>query len=98
MQISRTSTFKRNYKALKKKHYDMGKLEAVLKLIVNDDKETLVRKHKLHQLKGKHKGISELHIEEDWLLLFFIRDKRIELLLLATGKHDDVFRPTYDLS
>ena len=90
MKISRSATFKRNYKRLKKKHYDMTKLEDVLRLILLDDQETLKRKYRLHFLKGNRKGKLELHIEKDWLLVYQIIGDRIELLLLATGGHDDV--------
>ena len=44
MKIERTATFKRNFKALKKKNYDMSKFENVLNYLVNADKEILKNK------------------------------------------------------
>lgn len=90
MKIKRTPTFKRNYKQLKKKHYDMQKLETVLRLLVQQQTEVLRRKYKDHALQGNKQGLRELHIEKDWLLVYEIRNDVLELWLLATGKHDDV--------
>nr|WP_143351432.1 type II toxin-antitoxin system YafQ family toxin [Enterococcus hirae] len=44
MKIKRTPTFKRNYKSLKKKHYDMQKLENVLELLVQQRTDILYQK------------------------------------------------------
>lgn len=90
MKISRTPTFKRNYKMLKKKHYDMSKLEIVIELLVLGEADVLYRKYKDHALKGDKQGLRELHIEKDWLLLYEIKNDILELWLLATGKHDDI--------
>lgn len=90
MKIRRTPTFKRNYKSLKKKHYDMQKLETVLELLLQQQTEVLYRKYKDHALKGNKQGLRELHIEKDWLLIYEIKNEILELWLLATGKHDDV--------
>lgn len=94
MRINYTPTFTRNYKALKKKHYDMRKLSRVIDLLINQDHEELVRKYKDHALKGNRKNDRELHIESDWLLVYRIEHDILELVLLATGSHDQVFRNT----
>jgi len=90
MKIKRTPTFKRNYKSLKKKHYDMQKLEMVLELLVQQRTDILYQKYRDHALKGNKQGLRELHIEKDWLLVYEIKNDVLELWLLATGKHDDV--------
>ncbi|MEW4403867.1 type II toxin-antitoxin system YafQ family toxin [Enterococcus sp. AN402] len=90
MKIKRTPTFKRNYKFLKKKHYDMQKLEIVLELLVQQQTDILYQRYKDHALKGNKQGLRELHIEKDWLLVYEIKNEILELWLLATGKHDDV--------
>lgn len=87
-----STTFKRCYKSLKKKHYDMSKFETVVDLIVNREQEILNRIYKDHQLKGDLNDIRELHIESDWLLTYRIINDTLELFLIATGSHDDVFR------
>lgn len=90
MKIEREPTFKRNYKALKKKHYDMNELEKVITLLVNQDTQAL-KKYRDHALIGNLQGLRELHIKNDWLLIYAIDDDKLTLFLLATGKHDDVF-------
>lgn len=97
MEIKRTATFKKNFKSLKKKHYNMKKLEVVLNLLVQNEKEILTTKYKDHALQGNLKGLRELHIESDWLLVYRMVNNNLELWLLATGKHDDVFRYKYDI-
>lgn len=94
MKIRTAPTFERNYKALKKKHYDMDKFEVVLDLLLNQDTEQLVHKYRDHALRGNKKGLRELHIENDWLLVYRIDNGCLELWLLATGSHDQVFRNT----
>lgn len=88
----KTNIFEKNYKNLKKKHYNMYKLKEVTDLIVTQQKEELVRVYKDHQLQGNLKEFRELHIESDWLLVYKVKDNNLTLLLIATGKHDEVFR------
>lgn len=70
----------------------MEKLREPIELIVKGDTGTLKRKYKDHALKGDLKGKRELHIEGDWLLVYQIENNNLELWLLATGSHDEVFR------
>ncbi|MGL9730132.1 type II toxin-antitoxin system RelE/ParE family toxin [Enterococcus sp. DIV0756] len=90
--IEYTPIFKKGFKRAKKKHYDMSKLQIVIELIVAEERETLVKKYNDHSLKGSHKGLRELHIERDWLLVYKIVNQKLKLYLLATGSHDEVFR------
>lgn len=97
MQINRTPEFKRAYKKLKRKHYDMNKLKNVIQVIVANDVDTLKAKHKYHQLKGKYKGLSEVHVDrqynDDWILIYNIHNDQLTVLdLITTGNHDQVFR------
>ncbi len=92
MEIRLAPPFERNYKALKKKHYDMSKLDEVLDLLIDQRTDVLIRKYKDHALKGNKKGLRELHIESDWLLVYRIDNDYLELWLLATGSHDQIFR------
>ncbi|EOH91715.1 hypothetical protein I588_01131 [Enterococcus pallens ATCC BAA-351] len=52
MKIRETPIFKRDFKRIKKKHYDMTKLKTAVNLIVSQDKQLLVRKYKDHSLVG----------------------------------------------
>lgn len=97
MRIERTATFKKCYKSLKKKHYDVKKLIEPIEMIVAQDTENLIRKYRDHALKGNMKGQRELHIEKDWLLLYELEkdelgEEILILWLLETGSHDYIFR------
>ncbi|WP_143462985.1 type II toxin-antitoxin system RelE/ParE family toxin [Levilactobacillus enshiensis] len=89
--VRTTKLFERHLKRLRKKHYDITKLENVVQLIVTEDHETLVRKYRWHLLKGNNAGINELHLEADWLLMYTItNENEVTLLLLDTGSHHDI--------
>lgn len=99
MIINRTAEFKRNYKKLQRKHYNMDKLKKVIELIVSGNTKELVYKHKDHQLKGKYKALRELHVDrsynDNWILVYQIRNDQLDLHildLLQTGDHDHVLR------
>ena len=49
----------------------------------------LPAKYKDHKLKGDYEGSRELHIEPDWLLIYFETEE--EIILEATGTHSDLF-------
>lgn len=82
--------FKRDYKRLKKKHFNIKKLQEVVHLLMMN--ETLPLKYHDHALSGDLQGMRELHIEKDWLLIYQINDDELTLLLLRTGSHDQLFK------
>lgn len=89
--IVRTPHFKRDYKALAKKHYDMRLLERALRALVDQDENLLDAKYRDHALKGEWTGYRELHIAGDWLLIYRIDGESLQLVLTRTGSHDDLF-------
>lgn len=99
MIINRTAEFKRNYKRLKRKHYDMNRLKYAINLIVDGKTDELIRKHKDHQLKGKYKALRELHVDrsynDNWVMVYQIHDDELNLQildLLRTGDHDHMLK------
>lgn len=99
MIINRTAEFKRDFKRLKRKHYDMERLKHVIELIVSGNTEKLVHKHKDHQLKGKYKNLRELHVDrsysDNWIMIYQIRNGQLNLHvldLLKTGDHDHLLK------
>jgi len=44
-----------------------------------------------HSLSGEWAGYRECHIEPDWLLIYKINDKVLELVLIRTGSHSELF-------
>ena len=86
--IQRTSSFKRDYKLIKKRGYDINKLKAVITIIAEGN-EIPVAYHD-HALTGNWLGYRELHIEPDWLLVYRIYDNQLILSLTRTGTHSDL--------
>lgn len=88
-EIERTNQFKRDYKALKKRGYDISLLgEVVTKLA---DGTPLPEKYRDHPLSGRWSGTRECHITPDWLLVYRIDDGVLVLTLSRTGTHSDLF-------
>jgi mRNA interferase YafQ len=90
LTIEYTSISKRDLKRMGKKHYNMKKLEKVVKLLVTNNQDELIRKYKDHALKGNWKGYRELHLDKDWLLIYKIDDKNLILTMTRTGSHDEL--------
>ncbi len=79
--------FKKDVKRAEKRDKDLGKLKAVLLLLMAGD--PLPPEYRDHPLKGDWKGFRDLHVEPDWLLLYRIAGD--ELQLARTGAHSDIF-------
>lgn len=88
LQVVRHSTFKKDYKRIKRRGCDVEKLRGIITLLAN--KEQLPRKYKNHKLVGDWAGRMECHIQSDWLLLY--RYTETELILERTGTHSDLFK------
>lgn len=83
-----TSSFKKDYKKLLKRKYDILLLDAVVEKLQNG--EPLPEHNKDHALTGNWKGYRECHIAPDWLLVYRIYEKKLILSLTRTGSHSDL--------
>lgn len=81
--------FERDVKKLRKKHFDLVRLQDAVTALFEEDEPTLVRLRD-HALKGSWKGYRELHIDADWLLIYQIERDELELVLVRSGSHDDL--------
>ena len=45
-----------------------------------------------HPLKGNLKGVRELHIQPDWLLMYIRNKRELVLTLTRTGTHADLLK------
>jgi len=88
-KIERTSRFKKDYKLIKKRGYDIGLLEDVVKILAKG--EPLPEKYLDHSLKGDYKDCRECHITPDWLLIYEVVENTLKLYLTRTGTHSDLF-------
>ncbi|OIP07786.1 MAG: type II toxin-antitoxin system mRNA interferase toxin, RelE/StbE family [Rhodocyclales bacterium CG17_big_fil_post_rev_8_21_14_2_50_68_7] len=83
----RCGQFKRDVRSAEKRGKDMGKLRALLVLLIEG--RPLPAEYLDHPLKGKWNGYRDAHIEPDWLLIYRIAGN--DLLLARTGLHADIF-------
>lgn len=85
LKIKQTKQFKKSLKKVVKQEKDINKLFAIVKLLCQ--KSELPLALRVHELKGRWRGIRELHIESDWLLAYQVLDDELVLLLIDTGSH-----------
>ncbi len=83
-----SGSFKKDYKKLIKRKYNMDLLEAVVDKLLNA--EILPSKNRDHALSGNWAGYRECHIEPDWLLVYRINEDKLILALTRTGSHSDL--------
>lgn len=89
LTIKYQSAFKKDYKRIVKRGYDIRLLEEVISILAN--REPLPEKFRDHSLLGKYTGCRECHITPDWLLIYEIDGDELILYLTRTGAHSDLF-------
>lgn len=87
--IKLTSRFKKDYKTIVKRGYDVSLLETVIDDLAH--RRTLPEKCRDHSLGGDYRGFRECHIQPDWLLIYLVDDDVLTLTLTRTGTHSDLF-------
>jgi len=88
LNLVRSNKFKKDVVRLQSRGKDMEKLKAAILLLL--DQKPLPERYKDHALQGELKGMRDLHIEPDWLLLYKISGDNLELA--RTGTHSDLFK------
>ncbi|MBQ7265666.1 MAG: type II toxin-antitoxin system YafQ family toxin [Firmicutes bacterium] len=89
LKLTVTGKFKKDYKVIKKRGYDLSLLAEVLDRLINE--EPLDTKHHDHPLTGNYTGFRECHIQPDWLLIYKIQENTAILVASRTGTHSDLF-------
>jgi len=89
LRIRYSSRFKKDFKAIVKRGYDVKLLEEILNLLVQE--KTLPQKYIDHPLTGDYAGHRECHITPDWLLIYKVEKDILILSLTRTGTHSDLF-------
>ena len=83
-----TTAFKKDYKRLQKRGWNMAKLRQVLESLAGD--EAHEEQYKDHPLRGNYTGARDCHVEPDWVVIYAVVGD--ELRLLRTGTHTDLFK------
>ena len=89
LAIVPTSQFKKDFKRIKKRGYNLSELQAVLDKLVN--REELEARNRDHALSGNYAGFRECHIKPDWLLVYAVDNDKLILTASRTGSHSDLF-------
>lgn len=89
LTINYHTSFKKDYKKLVKRGYDLQLLTEAIEILANE--EELPPKYKAHNLSGNYSGFKECHIQPDWLLIYKIDNNVLTLSLSRTGTHSDLF-------
>lgn len=83
-----TSRYKKSLKKMLKRGKDIKKIVAVVEILAKG--ETLPPQYKDHALVGDLVGTRDCHIENDWVLLYQIKNGILILTLVDTGTHSDL--------
>ena len=91
LKIEFTGQFKRDYKLAVKRGCDPQELTLVITLLASQ--QPLPEKYRDHALENSrsYKNVRECHIKPDWLLIYKVYADRLELELIRTGTHSDLF-------
>jgi mRNA interferase YafQ len=87
-QIIYEKSFRKQYRLLKKRRYDMELLDDVILKLANGEK--LQTKHHDHPLRGDRHGYRDCHIKDDWVLIYKIDKGILTLILSETGTYSDL--------
>lgn len=83
-----TSRYKKSLKKMLKRGKDIKKIVAVVEMLAKG--EALPPQYKDHALVGDLIGTRDCHIENDWVLLYQIKNDILILTLVDTGTHSDL--------
>ena len=89
LTIKYQTVFKKDYKRIVKRGYDIRLLEEVISILAEN--RPLPQKYRDYSLSGDYSGCRECHITPDWLLIYQIREDELILYLTRTGTHSDLF-------
>ncbi len=87
--ISITGQFKKDYKTIVKRGWNIALLESTLQILISG--KELPEKYRNHPLKGKFKDAFDCHIESDWILIYKKNIIEQSIILVRTGTHSDLF-------
>lgn len=72
LTIKYQTTFKKDYKRIVKRGYDIRLLEEVITILA--EQKPLPENYRDHNLSGNYAGCRECHITPDWLLIYEIQN------------------------
>jgi mRNA interferase YafQ len=80
-----TNQFKKDLKLMEKRGKNMDKIFEVMALLIWS--ENLPERCREHNLSGDYEGITDCHVEGDWVMLYRKSDEKV--VFYYTGTHSD---------
>ena len=86
-----SNNFKKQYKKIARQGKNLDKIDEIIDKLARF--EILDPKYRDHNLINDkyYKNCRECHIEPDWLLVYQYEEDKLNLLLIATGCHSELF-------
>lgn len=88
-KVTYTNQFKRSLKKCIKRGLDVELFRTALNILQQEGK--LPQQYHPHKLSGKYSNYWECHLQPDWLMVWEQNDRELNLLLIDTGTHADLF-------
>lgn len=88
-EVVKLKQFRKSLKKMLRRGKNIEKLNKVVSMLAAG--ETLPPKYRDHALSGDLGGLRDCHIENDWLLIYYIEHNVLVLTLSDTGTHADLF-------
>jgi mRNA interferase YafQ len=89
LDVIQKRSFLKSLKKYRSNKPVLVELEKIIILLINES--PIPEKYKDHELKGNLKGVRELHLKPDDLLLYIKIEKR-NITLIDIGNHANVLR------
>ena len=80
-----TNQFKKDLKLMEKRRKNIDKIFEVIALLIWG--EPLPERCREHKLSGDYEGLTDCHIEGDWVMLYRKSDEKV--VFYYTGTHSD---------
>lgn len=87
------SSFTRDVKKCRKKHWPEELLKEAIKAVLSSDEEDIPYQYNDHGLVGDKKGFRLIHIDgrsSNWILLYQKHENKV--VFIRTGTHDEVLK------
>lgn len=89
LQVEYTNQFKKDLKLAKRRNKNLSLLNNIMQKIVSEEKLSITQRD--HALTGNWHLHRELHVENDWLLIYRIIPNEKTVIFVRTGTHADLF-------
>lgn len=87
-RLQPTTQYKKDLKKYKNRPEKLKALEVILEMLMNE--QPILSEYRPHHLSGQYNGCMECHIQGDFLLVWFDRERDI-IELVRLGSHSELF-------